>query len=355
MALILTAGDDGLTGEPFDAIWQHYITSRFIYPAKLERLTPSLGTIRSLWPRLLHAPAELFQFHAAVHDQHIISSICAYRDTTETYVIQHAASSGQPTAMLQCIRACLSTINADPAFGFARMYYRPQNRWPSRASRAIADVITSAYCDFSTDDYLICDVAESTGLTSADQSVTISEAPASSDRTAVHRLAVAAIGRLRADALGLGVADLTMPALRQRFVRYGLDRSRRVFTAYRDGALAGVALCHISAVPMNFSYLCQRTEILVHPDAPSRSDIVTALARASIADAAARGQRFAVTLIGPTDVEAALRAGYTATQKQYACFLWSRENEDGAPSALAGIEHLYHTVARAATYAARMG
>jgi hypothetical protein len=173
------------------------------------------------------------------------------------------------------------------------------------------------------------------------------------DYALAYDLGVAIVGELRARALGLSEYDLTLSSLNQRFIQFGLRRFRRVLAIYRDGTLAGLALCHASSVPMNFSFLCGRTEILVHPAVEDRLAVITALARASIAEAAGRGEPLTALLIDPDDAAGALTAGYTDTQTQYSCFLWSRENSQGAPSALLGVERLYETATRLATRTAR--
>src|SRR5262249_34595399 len=190
---------------PFEAIWVHYQEARFIYPDKLRRLQPALDLIRTGWPQLLDAPPNLFQLHAARGDNgRIASSICAFRDTLETYVVQHAASvAGHPQHMLACIQACLSHINADPAFHYAKMYFRPENRWPVRASHAIAEALDPQLCAFNTSDYLVCDPSvvapDVLSLLHKEQRVRELEPEA---YAAAAALAVAAVGPLRAAALG---------------------------------------------------------------------------------------------------------------------------------------------------------
>lgn len=342
------------SNKAFDAIWNHYRETHFIYDAKLERLHLSLGLIRSGWPQLLRAPAELFQFHAARDEDRIVSSICAFRDTSDTYVIQHAASDRHPTGMHASIRAILSSINADAGFEFAKMYFRPENRWPVRASRAIAEAIGPDRSILDTSAYLYCE-PRAAWVDSAHQhrgAPSVHDLAPSSYGAAVA-LAIAAVGPLRAGALGFrrtdqDMPDLTLDELNARFLMEGMRRSRRVLAVEEDGMLAGLALCHVSDHVMNFSYLCSRTELLIHPDVRDRKRLVTALAQASIAESAARGDPLTVLLANPADVEAAVRGGFHDTRKQYSCFLWSREDERGAPSAIAGVDALYDVQSRIA-------
>lgn len=329
----------------FEEIWAHYESAHFIYPAKMQRLMPALRLIETGWPLLLEADADLFQFHAAKQEGKIVSSVCAFRDTHDTYVFQHAASAGQPLAMIACIRAGLAQINSDPTFACARIYYRPENRWPARTARAIARAIGPDHSTYELHDYLFAKPSNAArGAERAEAGLRIRELLPSEQDLAIA-LARRAVGRLRARALGFDHPDLTLHTLNTRWLAAGLRRVRRVLVVEQYGALAGLALCHASSVPINFSFLCSRTELLIHPDAIDRGRLVTALARASLAEARSRGDPYAVMLTHPDDTAAAVNGGYQATQKQYASFIWARENEYGAPSAIAGVDGLYEPIA----------
>lgn len=337
--------------QAFRAIWAHYQAAHFIYQAKMQRLTPALGLIQNGWPLLMNADPELFQFHAAARDGEIVNSVCAYRDTHETYVFQHAASSGHPAGMIACIRACLTQINRDPDFACARMYFRPENRWPARAAEAIAHAIGTDHALYELHDYLYAKPGEVVDAVAPLQGAPVVRDLYRAEYEAATALARACVGTLRARALGFDHPDLTLQALNRRWLEVGLRRVRRVLAVEQDGALAGLALCHVSSIPMNFSYLCSRTELLIHPDAGDHERLITALARASLVEAALRGDPVSALLANPSDAPAAIRGGYQPTQKQYACFIWARENEHGAPSAVAAMDGLYQRIANRAQMA----
>src|SRR3712207_5449390 len=108
----------------FAAIWEHYRSAKFLYPAKLERLGPVMDRIRRGWPTLLTAPADIFQLHLARKDGEVLSSVCAFRDTEETYVLQHAVSEDQPWHMIDCIQSMTAAMGEDPQVRFVSMYFR---------------------------------------------------------------------------------------------------------------------------------------------------------------------------------------------------------------------------------------
>jgi hypothetical protein len=338
----------GALDDPFTAIWDHYLRANFVYPAKLERLERALPSIRAGWPLLLTAPAEVFQAHAAWEDGQVLSSIAAFRDTEGTYVIEHAASVGRADLMLACILSCLATIDADPEFQQARMYFRPENRWPARAAQAIAQAIGPYRATLDERAYLVCNPAQrppSPSMANADFTVVDL---AQEDYPEALALVVETMGAQHARALGFSPSalahrtmDPTLSGLNARYLATGLRRTRRLLALYEDGALAGLALCHMASIVMNFSYLCSRAELVVHPHAPRRARIVTRLAGAALAEAGARGDPFTALLVRADDAPAACAAGYTDTHHPYAALTWAREDGSGAPSASRGVEALY--------------
>jgi hypothetical protein len=338
---------DSISGEPlqFTGVWDHYLRSGLIYPTKLERLQAALGSIQRDWSKLVSAPADIFQFHFATHGAGIARSVCAFRDTDETYVAQHAASTGGSHGVEECVKSHVRMAGEDGGAGFLSMYYRPENRWPARMAESLNGAHPSRLTASTTQAYLVRQFTRSHARSPMEWR---SEEAAGLTDDEVVRLAIAAIGPLRVAALGIGEHSLGLAGLRARYEQAGLHRSRRVLGAWRDGALAGIALCHASGVPMNFSYLCRRVEILVHPEAPDRGSIVRELARASIGLVEGRGDPVCVLLIHESDAEDAVAGGFEATGRRYSRTIWARENEAGWPSIWHELERIYDIRARVA-------
>jgi hypothetical protein len=326
----------------FPAIWEHYLASGFLYHSKLARLQPVMPDIIAGWPKLLAAPPELFQLHLASSEDAIISSVCAFRDSQETYVVQHASSMHRPDAMLNCLRSCWRAISADPDFHHARMFFRAENRWPARLVRTIALTMPAHLTALVEQEYLTCRpaIANRIPMPVGAYEVTVAE------EAQVEHLATAALGGLWARAAGLGVHSLSLDPLRARYAASDLVRSRKVLGARRDGALAGVAFCHRMNVPANFSLLCSRVEIVIHPGAPDRENVVAELARAAVCEAALTQAPASALLVDPVDAAAATAAGYARTGKRYSNFIWSREHAHGAPSVFKALDTLYASLAR---------
>jgi hypothetical protein len=326
----------------FPTLWDHYLASGFLYPAKLERLSAALPLIKTGWPRLMTAPANVFQLHAASEAETIVSSVCAFRDTDETNVIQHGASMGRPLATIQCITSFISGLACDPSAQFTTMYFRPENRWPCKIVRSIGARLPRALVQTATRDYLIARPPWPSRVPATETCVEVMGDKCTSE---ILQLAIATIGPLRTAALGIGRWPLTLSVLDSHYQEIGLSRSRVIVGARRHGELVGVALCHESSVPLNFSFLCGRVEILVPPQTAARAAVVCDLAGAALECAALRNAPACALLIDPADAPAAGEAGFEATGKRYANVVWARECHAGWPTAIEALQRLYHITA----------
>jgi hypothetical protein len=345
VAVFITNNDTTLDHHEVDfaAIWEHYLRAKFLYPAKLGRLDPIIDQIGGGWPKLLSSPAEVFQMHVACRDRTVLSSLCAFRDPGETYVVQHAVSQGQPQFMIKCLQSVATRIGEDPNAKFISAYFRPQNRWTVRATQKVSDLHPPELGSFSTQEYLTCEPRRASTILPASTSVEELEEDTNPE---VLSTAIAAVGHLRARALGIGYHGDGSRALRERYLRSGLLRGRKVLGALRDGAVAGIALCHTSSFPINFSFLCSRVEILVHPEAPDRANVIGDLTSAAIREAALREEPVCALLVRPEDARAAIAGGFNTTGRQYSNFLWARENEQGWPSTVIAFERWYEKISQ---------
>jgi hypothetical protein len=327
------------TAQPaFAAIWDHYLVTGFLYPRKLDELTPALPAIRRGWPRLLAASSDVLRMHVTRRGEDILSSACAFRDTDETYVLQHAASRQDPLGMIACLRSLVGALGRDPAVSFLGMYFRPENRSPARWARTVCDAHPSHLTACVTRDYLVHRPAGP--LPPAPAGETPAERIEGYDGE-VSRLVVETVGPVRAAALGMGRSPLDLSTLDAAYACAGARRRRQVFGVRRDGVLAGVALCFSSSIPMNFSLLCNRVEMFVHPDAPDRANVVRALAHAARSKVELGGGWVRPLLTEPSDTPAVVEAGFAETGKRYSHAVWARETAEGWPSALRALDRLY--------------
>lgn len=334
------ASPQRLSSVDFASLWRHYHEAKFLYPAKLKRIQTVLSGIQQGWSALMDAPPDIFQLHIAGAAGRIFSSVCAFRDTPDTFVVQHAVSNGQPLHMIDCLQSVTSGISACVEAKSGCMFFRLENRWPLRLMQSVGEHYSPEQVDLRTQDYLVCRGVRKSCI-SAVQDFEDTVPPE------VAAFALETLGELRARSLGLISGDRAFEDLRDRYAQLHLTRDRCIFGSFRDGRLVGIALCYITGFPMNFSLLCGRAELLVRRDAPDRAAVVSELASAAIHHANSRGERLLPALLDPADSDSAIAAGFEATGKQYSNFLWPREEGRGFASTAIAFSHWYGRIERA--------
>jgi hypothetical protein len=103
---------------------------------------------------------------------------------------------------------------------------------------------------------------------------------------------------------------------------------------------------HLGSFPLNLSFLCNRVEIVLAPDAPERENIAHVLLIAAQNLFAEARIPFCTALVDAGELPAVVAAGFTATGRQYANFLWAKEDERGYPSSAIALGEWYSVLAR---------
>jgi hypothetical protein len=299
----------------FDELWEHYLATGYIYPEKAGRLAPYMPAIQDTWPRLMRGPDTLFQLYTGRIGDHIGATHSVFRDTSTGMTMQHASSNGDPAALLACMRAELAAYPSTGC-GFLGTYYRPENRWTSRICDVVSQEQPAEHLDTRTREFLTW---SPDGCAAPEQDKSVVRISADEAKAATA-LVTAAHGELRAESLDL-VAP-TSPELTRIYAQAGAKRHRLVWGAYREGELAGLAVRYWGS-PINSGLLCQRAEIIIHPDldANSSAAVTRALAR-TVQQNVQPSDYLIPLLIDSPYAEAAADAGFQDTGRQYSHALW---------------------------------
>lgn len=225
-----------------------------------------------------------------------------------------------------------------PAIQTCALYFRPANAWPGMLVERTRPQYPPELTSLHTFSYLISQLpAADAGagpcaeLHGAEALAAVSAVSAAwAANPAEHKLWMTANGFATAEAMG---------GLSAAYASQGVERTRRVYAAVRDGEVAAVGLWYASSVPLNLSFLCNRLEVLVRPDAPDRAALVRELALQAQRDAGAARAPMLTALVEPEDEAALCSAGFQATGRQYGKFTWAREGERAfTASAMAIVE-----------------
>jgi hypothetical protein len=322
----------------FADLWTHYERSHFLYSAKLEMLRPHLPQIEQLWSGLLNASAGIFQIHYSLADGAVASSVSAFRDTPECYVIQHASSVTHPELLIECLLSLTTGISATSAKHVC-MFYRPENKWPARLQKVVGGRLAGHLHQTVSFDYLVCEPQRRA------ESREVQPLHGTLPEEAMG-LMKRAWGDLRVNSLGFEKGQAALGHVEGLYETHGCTRARHVLGFYRNNVLAGMACVYLGSFPLNLSFLCNRVELAVPPDAPDREDVIYALLRAAENLFAELGCPLCTALTQREDTVAALRSGFRSGGRSYNQFLWSCEQERGFASTAIACSSWYSSIAR---------
>ena len=158
-------------------------------------------------------------------------------------------------------------------------WFRPANRFPNRVFGSIETGVGTENAAVIPQALLAIPTAKAAGLASA---LRISR-QRERWQADLYGLAVAARGRVYADAEELDHDDLELDAVDQLYGHVGLRRYRHVWLAWERNRLLGAAIAWRGPLGFNFSFLENRCDLLLDPglEAVKAEAVVRALLRAA--------------------------------------------------------------------------
>ena len=312
---------------PAPQLWSFLQESGFLYAKKMEALTPMLATVSETFQRLTTQTGNLFK--AVVFHEHrqLYAHTSAVRSHSRTFVVQHLAATSRPHGR-QGSRAVNLGITEflaqDQHLDFAKVYFRPDNKWPARVFGGYARRVTDRQLsDLRVLDYLLYPTSarlpETPGLR-------VFEAqPGDLGVGEGHYVASERGLILRSDDLTRGT--LSLGAVDREYRAAGLFRLRRTLLAVRpDDTPVGFALCEISSPGLNLSELLSSMRLVVLPagDAPGMpgaAAVRVALLREALGLYRQAGRPFAPLLKAPGEPDPDCQP---LERKVYACWTGHR-------------------------------
>ena len=112
-------------------LWDFYVKSGFIYPEKLEMLTPFKQEILNTFNKILSCKDNTFKIFVAIKNRSIIGSIMASQFTDNTWVVQHL--SVMPEHRLSSVaKNLLLAVNSrmmnNEDMSYFQNYFRPSGK-----------------------------------------------------------------------------------------------------------------------------------------------------------------------------------------------------------------------------------
>jgi hypothetical protein len=263
-------------GEIF-GLYEH---TGFLYPDKAARLFPHFEQVRENWRRMLRAGESLLYVLTAGDKKRGRASLAVWRTTHNGWMSQHLVSENNPYASRAVmLAAAAATIRKGNDLS-AQNWFRPENRFPARVFGSMVQTIGESLSSVQRHAYFALPKRLSL-LT--DKRIRVVRYD-TSHQEALLEIAAAARGQIYVTAEELE-QDVEFHAVDELYRRVGLRRTRHVWLAYRakKEEPIGAAIAYRGPLGLNFSYLENRCDLLLHPTLPEAevSEAAAALLTAS--------------------------------------------------------------------------
>jgi hypothetical protein len=328
-----------------DDLFALYERAGFLYPAKAARLTPHLDVVRDNWRRLLQAGDSLLYVLTAGNDADGYASVAVWRTTGDGWLWQHLVCEGNPLrsravmlgGLVRCVREAIGESQQN--------WFRPENRFPARVfgtmGESLGDSLSSVQrhlyfavprLDGRLHAVAACAVHRSRGVQIVPYDA--------SQHEALCALATLARGRVYVTAEALD-RDVDLQAVDRLYRSVGLRRTRQVWLAYQGGLdqPVGAALAYRGPLGLNFSFLENRCDLLLHPElSPADAAAVSESLVAATLPAYADFELEDIPLVADEAAAPSLQALGGEFLRNYCQGIWLK---DGQPQLYGHVDRFY--------------
>jgi hypothetical protein len=256
-------------------IFALYERTGFLYPDKAARLFPHLAQVRENWRRMLSAGESLLYVLTSGDKKHGLASLAVWRTTLNGWMSQHLVSENNPYASRAVMLSAAAASIRKGQDRSAQNWFRPENRFPARVFGSMVQTIGESLSSVQRHAYFA--LPRKLSLP-AQKRIRVTPYN-SSHQHALLEIAGAARGSIYITAEELE-HDVEFEAVDELYRRVGLRRTRRVWLAYAANKEEpiGAAIVYRGPLGVNFSYLENRCDLLLHPTLPESEVSETASA-----------------------------------------------------------------------------
>ena len=261
-------------------IFALYERTGFLYPEKAARLLPHLKQVRENWRRMLRGGDSLLYVLTSGDKKSGLASIAVWRTTHHGWTSQHLVSENNPVASRAVMLAGTAASILRGVDESHQNWFRPENRFPSRVFGSMVQTIGQSLSSVQRHMYFA--LPRNSSLPS-DGKVRIVPYDRSHE-DALSLIASVARGSIYVTAEQL-TTDPELTEVDELYREVGLRRTRRVWLAYRGykDEPIGAAIAYRGPLGLNFSYIENRCDLLLHPTLPEADavDVVASLLKAA--------------------------------------------------------------------------
>ena len=248
-----------------EQIFALYERTGFLYPEKGARLRPHLGLVRDNWRRMLRAGESLLYVLTAGDEKRGLASLAVWRTAPHGWMPQHLVSDNNPFAS-RAVMLAAAAGKILSGVDDAQNWFRPENRFPARVFGSMVQTIGESLCSVQRHSYFALPRRLSLPVSGKIRA----EAYDPSQRQALSAIASATRGSVYITGEDL-LGDVELRTVNEMYRSVGLRRTRSVWLAYKGSRRepVGAAIAYRGPLGVNFSYLENRCDLLLHPTLPA--------------------------------------------------------------------------------------
>src|SRR6267378_8110989 len=262
-----------------DQVFELYERTGFLYPEKGARLRPNLELVRDNWRRMLGAGQSLLYVLTAGDEKRGMASLAVWRTAPHAWMPQHLVSDNNPFASRAVMLAAAAGTMLS-GIDDAQNWFRPENRFPARVFGSMVQTIGESLCSVQRHSYFALPRRLSLPLGSKIHAVPYDP----SQKQSLAAIASATRGSVYITGEDL-LGDVELRTVDEMYRSVGLRRTRSVWLAYKGSRRepVGAAIAYRGPLGLNFSYLENRCDLLLHPSLPESDalGVVASLLKAS--------------------------------------------------------------------------
>jgi hypothetical protein len=248
-----------------EQIFALYERTGFLYPEKAARLRPHLGLVLKNWRKMLRAGESLLYILTAGDDAKGMASLAVWRTVPHGWMSQHLVSDNNPFAS-RAVMLAAAAGKILRGIDDAQNWFRPENRFPARVFGSMVNTIGERLCSVQRHSYFA--LPRNLKLSYETRIRAVPYDP--SHKQALSSIASATRGGVYISGEDL-LGDVELKSVDEMYRSVGLRRTRSVWMAYPGtrSEPVGAAIVYRGPLGINFSYLENRCDLLLHPTLPA--------------------------------------------------------------------------------------
>ncbi|PYX78524.1 MAG: hypothetical protein DMG70_31310 [Acidobacteria bacterium] len=264
-----------------EQIFALYERTGFLYPDKAARLRPHLGLVRDNWRKMLRAGESLLYILTAGDERRGMASLAVWRAAPHGWMPQHLVSDNNPFAS-RAVMLAAAAARMLRGVDDAQNWFRPENRFPARVFGSMVQTIGESLCSVQRHSFFALPKGLNLSVDSKIHAVPYDPA---------HKQALSAIASATRGSVYIAgedlLGDVELRTVNDIYRSVGLRRTRSVWLAFKGtrSEPVGAAIAFRGPLGINFSFLENRCDLLLHPTLPVSEvpDTVACLLSASAA------------------------------------------------------------------------